>query len=664
MLRRFLVLSSLLIAIGTVGLLVMAQDECPALVNEALSAIGDNCSALDRNSACYGFARVDSTFNMPQPADYFTQPRDRARLIEIDTLQTYPLDLDTGLYGAAVLNVQANVPNTLPGQGVIFLLLGDAQLQNAVPPEEATEMMDPVTIQVPDGVTLYTLPTLAANARFVVPPGSTLETDGRSADLMWLRVIYENEVVWAPQEAVTLDVDVDSLPVIRSSNRTPMQAFYFTTGIGRPQCNEAEPMLAIQSPEGIKVDLTVNGVDIRVGSFITFMKQENNLMLTVHQGSVQTTTGETVNSGETIIAPMDSSGNATNWGQKRQATEYEQNIGQTAEKGMMMLAQANNWPMPEASPTPTPTPTVDPSNSQQHWFYENGLLIHIVQPGETLFSIATLHRASMPSIVSRNNLTDPQVLFAGTRLIIPNPGTGFVGLPDTTPVPPDGGDVAGVDCSAFRLISPLGTVPVSLTSYSWTAAPGADDYDVRFYNYLGEFAASYRSGGQTQITLNTGQIPTGSELYWEVHAYKGGQYVCTTGRTPKLVRGADNGAPPQEDIVVDPVVPPPPVPTAVPPTPVPPTPVPPTPIPVFSGTAICPTVGFIEISYVNLPAGDTSAYISYTDRAADTFNEATLTGPSGTLSNALTGPDFTADGISITALPSGQQLNLGTRVCQ
>ena len=107
----------------------LAQRNCPTIVLDTLNELGDNCSGLDRNAACYGFDRVDSTFFVPQPEGTFSEPTDRASLLDLATVQTYPLDEETGEFGAAVMNVQANVPNALPGQGVIFLLLGDATVE-------------------------------------------------------------------------------------------------------------------------------------------------------------------------------------------------------------------------------------------------------------------------------------------------------------------------------------------------------------------------------------------------------------------------------------------------------------------------------------------------------------------------------------------------------
>src|SRR5437870_1259201 len=105
---------------------VAQQDDCPTLVEEALTDLGQNCDALDRNSACYGYNKLSATFNEEQPDDFFSKVSDRTALNVLDTLSTTPLDTTAKTWGVAVMKVQANVPNSLPGQSVIFVLLGDA----------------------------------------------------------------------------------------------------------------------------------------------------------------------------------------------------------------------------------------------------------------------------------------------------------------------------------------------------------------------------------------------------------------------------------------------------------------------------------------------------------------------------------------------------------
>jgi hypothetical protein len=72
-------------------------------------------------------------------------------------------------------------------------------------------------------------------------------------------------------------------------------------------------------------------------------------------------------------------------------------------------------PMAEPSPTPSPTPrppeapTVTPQRQ----------VTHIVQPGETLSSIARQYGVTSQAIMEANGLDDPNLLEVGQELIIP-----------------------------------------------------------------------------------------------------------------------------------------------------------------------------------------------------------------------------------------------------
>lgn len=48
---------------------------CPVLVKQALDAVGNSCGGLGRNSACYGFNRVNATFSGDVSEDFFQQAR-------------------------------------------------------------------------------------------------------------------------------------------------------------------------------------------------------------------------------------------------------------------------------------------------------------------------------------------------------------------------------------------------------------------------------------------------------------------------------------------------------------------------------------------------------------------------------------------------------------
>jgi LysM repeat protein len=65
---------------------------------------------------------------------------------------------------------------------------------------------------------------------------------------------------------------------------------------------------------------------------------------------------------------------------------------------------------PTASPVPTEAPTATPAS----------LVIHVVQPGETLTSIGGQYGVAYQAIMEANGLSDP-ILEVGQELIIPQP---------------------------------------------------------------------------------------------------------------------------------------------------------------------------------------------------------------------------------------------------
>lgn len=218
------------------------------------------------------------------------------------------------------------------------------------------------------------------------------------------------------------------------------------------------------------------------------------------------------------------------------------------------------------------------------------------------------------------------------------------------------------ECSGFRQVYPVDQVPVGLTRYEWTAVDAPiDEYHINFFTYERNWAHSYYvDGSQTSIWLVTGQIPTGSELQWEVVALRDDTIICHTGRTPLLIRLADPNPPPVT-----------PGPTATPQPSVTPSPTMTptvTPTPVFSAEASCTLSGpnpAISISYSNLPFGDTGANISYDDAGPPpTNNSNNNVLPSALpLVNALSPTSYTAQDIVVQAVPSGTVINLGDRDC-
>jgi hypothetical protein len=193
-LAAFAILSSFVVT----GVSAAQDSTCSSVVTQALDELQNNCGDLSRNSACYGYNNVMATFFSGLAPDAFDQPNDRVELADLQSITTAPLDPITSQWGIAVVKAQANLPDSLPGQAVTLLLLGDVQVTTAVE---------------------------------------------------------------------------------QGADQKPMQAIYFTTGIGGTECNDVpESSLIIQGPKDITVNMRVNGADIVLGSTLVFNSTENNTM--------------------------------------------------------------------------------------------------------------------------------------------------------------------------------------------------------------------------------------------------------------------------------------------------------------------------------------------------------------------------------------------------
>ncbi len=282
--RRFLMLLVMVAAAVTLpvaGGPVAAQggEECPVFVARALSSLETYCGGLEREAACYGLNRVDSVFWEPRDDLVFNAPSDRVPLIDLRTISTAPLNLEQELWGVAVMHIQANLPDTLPGQAVTFLLMGDTTLENAVTPEEAAaaQAVEPVPATAIFPANLRSRPTTAANILTSVRPGAALTLIGVSEARDWYEVALEiGGTGWVFHELVMVEDEarLAALPVTYGPHAAPrygpMQAFYFSTGLGGQACNEAPNALVVQSTELAQVTLRINELEVRLGSTVIF----------------------------------------------------------------------------------------------------------------------------------------------------------------------------------------------------------------------------------------------------------------------------------------------------------------------------------------------------------------------------------------------------------
>jgi hypothetical protein len=144
--------SSILFLMLWVTASTIAQ-ECPDFVAETLADVADTCSAIARNEACYG----NSELHVETDTELsFENPGDIISVADIDSISIS--GAEAGQWGVALMSLQANLPNTLPGQNVTVLLFGNVEFEPANDSMQAFYfsggMGQPSCNEAPDGIIL------------------------------------------------------------------------------------------------------------------------------------------------------------------------------------------------------------------------------------------------------------------------------------------------------------------------------------------------------------------------------------------------------------------------------------------------------------------------------------------------------------------------------
>lgn len=281
-----------------------AQEDatCPDVVQTALEQIDMACAETGRNEVCYGHIAVGAEGASDLS---FTAVGDIARITAVDRLTLSPYDDKEVTWGLALMQIQANIPATIPGQNVTFLMFGDVTLDNAgATAVEVTTTAVSAVSTAPDDVFVAELPA-----------DVTLRATGQDETGDWLRVLMpDGWEAWLLADEVTTTADLSTLPVITADSPPfygPMQAVYFRTGIGNAGC-EAMPDdgVLVQTPGEVgTVTLAANEVIIEMGSTLYMQAVPNGDMTisTVEGTATVTASGVsvTVPAGMQVTIPLD-----------------------------------------------------------------------------------------------------------------------------------------------------------------------------------------------------------------------------------------------------------------------------------------------------------------------------------------------------------------------
>ncbi|MFN8372501.1 MAG: SH3 domain-containing protein [Anaerolineae bacterium] len=205
----------LLILVVSVSRTLAQGGDCPAIVDAALQTAADACTTLSRNQACYGNVTLQAE---PQAGASFTfeQTGDIVDLVDVASLELSAMTEDA--WGVALLLLQANLPDTLPGQNVTMVLFGEVAIASAVPTEpvvEPTPEPRPIVFIVTADSTINVRggPSTSDAVVASLGAGETVPTDGRSDDGTWLHVRFDDGTTgWIFAELVSVDGDISCCP--------------------------------------------------------------------------------------------------------------------------------------------------------------------------------------------------------------------------------------------------------------------------------------------------------------------------------------------------------------------------------------------------------------------------------------------------------------------
>lgn len=306
----------LVMLILSVNVVITAQDtDCPALVETVLETVGDLCVDLGRNQACYGNNQVMAEDFDTVPVVDFVDAGDIVPVSQIARLVTAPLDVDGDTWGIAILALQADLPDTLPGQNVIFVIFGDTELINEIAPTAEAQPPPILSATATGSVNVRSGPGTGFGIVGTLAAGDAISLTGRNEGGDWAQFNLDGSAAWVYVPLLTVEGNVSILQVVEADDTVtaavvaPMQTFRLTSSIGSAACAEVpQDGLLVQTPTDTVVHFRVNGVEVEIGSTAFFQSDDEILRVTTLEGQVSVTSdGETqvVEPGYSVSVPID-----------------------------------------------------------------------------------------------------------------------------------------------------------------------------------------------------------------------------------------------------------------------------------------------------------------------------------------------------------------------
>lgn len=112
------------------GIASAQAQSCPDIVRRAYVSVDRHCTTTERNEACYGNLALEAEPRVDANDFEFASVGDIEAVSSIDSMHLFDLNEDEGVWGVALMRLQANLPDTLPGQNAVVVLFGDVDIEN------------------------------------------------------------------------------------------------------------------------------------------------------------------------------------------------------------------------------------------------------------------------------------------------------------------------------------------------------------------------------------------------------------------------------------------------------------------------------------------------------------------------------------------------------
>lgn len=245
LLKRYLLtlITALLTAWAAVA---NAQSQCTAVMQQAIALVSETCAQTGRNQACHGYFRVEVKPQDGAPFFPFAVG-DIASVLNIQSLTSAPLDETANEWGVALLRLQANLPDALPGTNVTFLLLGDTTIED----EGTDENLNPMQVfRLQSGVAGVACSEAPADGLVIQSPAGErtvkLSINGVSIDTAGTAFVQAQ-----PGEIMTVTALEGRVSVTLDDQTQMLEA---GTSVSIPMSESLEPAGPVSTPSAITLN--------------------------------------------------------------------------------------------------------------------------------------------------------------------------------------------------------------------------------------------------------------------------------------------------------------------------------------------------------------------------------------------------------------------------